>query len=142
MSIWDWWHNFWHPTPTPPTPLPTPPPNIPFPGPTPVPNSLIIEVFNEINRFRTNHGRSALKIDKGLMRQAQNHSVDMANEQRIDHDGFAARIEAVHPNTRAAENVEYNQYLTAADIVRQWVNSPPHLKNLLGDYDLIGICLL
>jgi uncharacterized protein YkwD len=130
-GFWNWWQNFWHPKPVV-TPIPIPPPlgNI---------SLLIKAVFLQINTFRSGQGLPALKYDQGLAAGAQEHSVVMASKQALSHDGFEQRIESVHPNTAGAENVEYNNYQTAVQIVQQWANSPPHRANMVGNYDLVGL---
>ena len=127
MNIWQWWWNLWKPPP------------VPGSGPTQVPNSLITDVFNELNLLRNKNGLSPFKNDEGMRVKAQSHSVDMAKALQLSHTGFPDRVESVHPNTRAAEDVEYNSRTTAVLIVQQWAQSAPHLRNILGDYNLIGL---
>src|SRR5947208_2195691 len=103
------------------------------------PPALQPDIIGALNAVRKAHKLNSLELDSGLMVQAQNHSVDMARELRLNHDGFARRIAAVHPNTLASEDVEYNMYLMPATIVNQWMMSEGHKRNILSHANRVGV---
>jgi uncharacterized protein YkwD len=60
----------------------------------------------------------------------------------FSHNGFEARVKAIPLSyNSAAENVAFNMGYTnpAKQAVIGWLNSPGHLKNLRGRYNLTGI---
>jgi len=58
------------------------------------------------------------------------------------HEGFEERVATISKTkgrvAGAAENVAYGT-LDAEAVVNGWIKSPGHRKNMLGDYNLIGI---
>ncbi|WP_058535753.1 CAP domain-containing protein [Legionella saoudiensis] len=100
-------------------------------------------VLMEINAYRKQHGLSPLKMENNMVREARLHSQDMATHRMpFGHQGFGKRITRLHKqikNTGAgAENVAYN-YKNAHIVVQQWLRSPGHKRNIVGNYDLTGI---
>ncbi|MFJ1268281.1 CAP domain-containing protein [Legionella lytica] len=100
-------------------------------------------VLVHINAYRKQHGLSPLKMDNDMVREARQHSLDMATHRMpFGHQDFAKRITRLHKqlkNTGAgAENVAYN-YKNAQIVVQQWVRSSGHKRNIVGNYDLTGI---
>jgi uncharacterized protein YkwD len=96
-----------------------------------------------INEYRQKHGLSPLKMDNRIIKEAKNHSIDMANHTMpFGHKYFMSRIDRLHAQIKhsnaGAENVAYN-YKDAQDVVKNWVRSPGHKKNIEGNYDLTGI---
>jgi uncharacterized protein YkwD len=108
-------------------------------------DSLEQAVYSQINDYRTSHGLSSLTLDPRISQQARNHSQDMASGQvPFGHDGFAQRIQAIGQVislNAAAENVAYNQGYSdpVTQAVQGWLNSPGHLTNIQGQYNLTGI---
>jgi uncharacterized protein YkwD len=100
-------------------------------------------VLVQINAYRKQHGLSPLKMDNNMVREARQHSLDMATHRMpFGHQDFFKRITRLHKqikNTGAgAENVAYN-YKNAQIVVQQWVRSSGHKRNIVGNYDLTGI---
>lgn len=101
------------------------------------------EVLVHINEYRQRHGLSKLAMDQNLVREAKQHSTDMATHKMpFGHQGFAKRISHAHAQIKnsgaGAENVAYN-YKDARTVVQQWVLSPGHKRNIIGNYNLTGI---
>jgi uncharacterized protein YkwD len=100
-------------------------------------------ILVHINEYRHKHGLSALKMDKNMVREAKNHSIDMANHTMpFGHKYFKSRIDRLHAKIKnsnaGAENVAYN-YKDAENVVKNWVRSPGHKRNIEGNYDLTGV---
>ncbi|KTD74177.1 CAP domain-containing protein [Legionella tucsonensis] len=96
-----------------------------------------------INDYRQKHGLSKLIMDDHMVIQARQHSLDMANHRmHFGHQDFGKRIAKLRSQIKntggAAENVAYN-YKTAQIVVSQWVKSPGHRRNIVGNYNLTGI---
>ncbi|AKG20826.1 CAP domain-containing protein [Calothrix sp. 336/3] len=100
-------------------------------------------VLEQINRYRIAHGLPALTINQNISRQARVHSQQMAEGQvPFSHDGFKKRVNAIPLRYQsAAENVAFNQGYNdpAAQAMLGWLNSPGHLSNIHGDFNLTGI---
>jgi uncharacterized protein YkwD len=98
------------------------------------------------NRERRRHGVRPLKASQPLTRVAQNHADDMAARRYFDHDtkggpSWDQRLRRARPSGAIGENIAFGQ-IYAAQVVRDWMNSPPHRRNILDpDFTLIGIGL-
>ena len=106
---------------------------------TAIQNAILIH----INEYRQKHGLSPLKMDNRIVKEAKNHSIDMANHtMTFGHKYFKSRIDRLHSQIKnsnaGAENVAYN-YKDAQDVVNNWVRSPGHKRNIDGNYNLTGI---
>lgn len=96
-----------------------------------------------INEYRQQHGLSKLTMDNHIVIQAKQHSEDMANHRMpFGHKDFGKRIAKIRTQIKntggGAENVAYN-YKSAQEVVRQWLRSPGHKRNIVGHYNLTGI---
>ena len=100
------------------------------------------QVLAAINAYRVAHGRVALREAKGLDRSARQHSLEMGRRGYFAHssaDGtaFWRRIQHYysqggHSFWAVGENLVWRSpSLTAAEAMKLWIGSPPHLKNLL-----------
>jgi uncharacterized protein YkwD len=100
-------------------------------------------ILMHINKYRLQHGLPQLQMDNRIVKEAKKHSLDMANHnQPFGHNQFKNRIDRlyaqIHSNG-AAENVAYN-YKDAEDVVKNWLRSPGHKRNIDGQrYRLTGI---
>lgn len=104
---------------------------------------LAAEILVYINQYRVQHGLSKLTMNPALTREAEQHSMEMANHRvPFGHDGFSQRMTHLHESVAnslsGAENVAYN-YKTARIVVDGWIHSPGHRQNLMGHYNLTGI---
>lgn len=109
-----------------------------------------------INRKRADAGLGDLEMDGRLVRAATTHSEDMVARDYFDHNGplgdtvitralKAGYLTGTELRWQLAENLATGtgSLGTAAGIVRQWMQSPPHRANLmLPDARDAGIGLL
>jgi len=104
--------------------------------------SLNRQVLVAVNRFRVEHGLSALSESGGLDSSACQHSFEMGRFGYFahpSHDGaaFWKRIRHYYPAKgdpywSVGENLVWrDQALSAGQAMKLWIASPPHLKNLL-----------
>jgi uncharacterized protein YkwD len=85
------------------------------------------ETATSLNGFRASHGLSQLRTDATLTALASEHAADMARRDSLDHNGFMTHR---GPRGARAENVAYGCGETTC-VIRQWVNSSGHRKNML-----------
>ncbi|WP_118975598.1 CAP domain-containing protein [Taibaiella koreensis] len=105
--------------------------------------SLIDDILRYTNEYRQSKGKPPLELDNEASDQAEAHSRDMAKGRNgFGHEGFNDRVKAVSNSvgkvSAAAENVAYGD-MNARQVVDGWIKSKGHRKNMLGDYNLIGI---
>jgi uncharacterized protein YkwD len=101
------------------------------------------QILYYTNQFRASNGLPPLKREINCNLLAEKHSQDMASGRtEFGHDGFEVRAAAIGKvlggMSGAAENVAYGT-LDAKGVVDGWIKSPGHRKNMLGNYNLIGI---
>lgn len=101
------------------------------------------QILYYTNRFRADHGLAPLKREINCNLLAEKHSQDMASgKTSFGHDGFEVRAAAIGKvlggMSGAAENVAHGT-LDAKGVVDGWIKSPGHRKNMLGNFNLIGI---
>lgn len=100
-------------------------------------------VFEQINLYRVSQGLPKLTLNANITRQARIHSQNMAQGKvPFSHQGFERRVNAIPLiYNSAAENVAFNLGYSnpANQAVIGWLNSPGHLKNIRGNYNLTGI---
>ncbi|HRD69615.1 MAG TPA: CAP domain-containing protein [Legionella sp.] len=106
-------------------------------------SSIQKDILISINKYRTTHGLSPLILNESISIEARKHSQDMANHKMpFGHNQFLTRIKRLHGQIKnsgaAAENVAYN-YKDGHDVVKNWLLSPGHKRNIDGNYDLTGI---
>ncbi|MGR6916731.1 CAP domain-containing protein [[Actinomadura] parvosata] len=134
------------PTSTPPaTRTPTPAPRKTAGQATSVGTALESEVVRLTNAERAKGGCDPLRQDARLRRAAFGHSADMAKRGYFDHDSqdgrdMVDRIRATGFSGSAwAENIAKGQR-TAAQVVRDWMNSAGHRENIMNcSYTHIGV---
>ena len=107
--------------------------------------NLELSVHQQINQYRQSRNLSPLTLDPRISEQARLHSEAMASSRvSFSHDGFEGRVKALEksiPYRSAAENIAYNQGYSdpAKQAVEGWLQSPGHLKNIQGEFNLTGI---
>ncbi|MCF2148562.1 CAP domain-containing protein [Desmonostoc muscorum LEGE 12446] len=108
-------------------------------------NTAAIEqsVFTQINSYRASKGLPALTRNSAIDNQARIHSQNMASGKvAFGHSGIQERLKAIGITYKAAgENVAYNQGSSdpAKQAVQGWLQSPGHLANIKGNYNLTGV---
>lgn len=105
-----------------------------------------LEVFNLINKQRTNNGLSALKIDSEVQNVARIKAQDMVNNNYFSHNSptYGSPFDMLNSYKvsykTAGENIAGNSSNTAA--VNAWMNSSGHKANILNssfNYTGIGV---
>ena len=104
--------------------------------------SLNHQVIAAVNRFRVAHGLVALQESAALDSSARQHSLEMGRLGYFahpSHDGtaFWKRIQRFYPSKShsywsVGENLVWaSPSLSVAGAMKDWISSPPHLRNLL-----------
>lgn len=102
-------------------------------------------ILDDINAYRVKHGLSQLKMNDAISIEAKKHSRDMAlNVVPFGHELFKERMRRLFGQFKRprgiAENVAYTSSGRNADeLVKLWLNSPGHRRNIEGNYNLTGI---
>lgn len=104
---------------------------------------LVADVINQTNTFRAANGLTELEMLDELNTIAQKHSENMASGRvSFGHSGFAKRAALARKKIEGvngfAENVAYGP-TSAAQLISMWKDSPPHRRNMLGQYEFVGI---
>lgn len=117
----------------------------PSPEPLPVgmqecPQSFVNDVIGIVNQLRAANGLATLSLASSLNRVARSHSIRMARDRVLSHDGFAEEMDAAQlPFRRAGQNVAVG-FPTPQSAVNAWMNSAGHRANILKpDYSLTGV---
>ena len=112
------------------------------------------QVMREVNRVRTQHDLKSLKWSTSLARAAARHSRSMATGGYFAHKSFNGlafwrRIKAFYSANRrkywsVGENLAWaSPDLNAKQVVKMWMESPPHRANLLSKkWHEIGISVM
>lgn len=101
------------------------------------------QILELINKHRKSKGLPALQYNLVIAGVAREHTMNMATKKvSFGHGGFSARFKYLTTHvsgvTAVAENVAYGSQ-TAEEVVKGWLDSPPHRKNIEGDFRLTGI---
>ncbi len=103
-------------------------------------DSVEAEVHRLVNEHRAGIGLSALQWNETIAIKCRQHSVEMANTNKLNHDGFNERINNIGKTISwswAGENVAYNY--SAEAVVIAWLNSPGHKSNIESNSNLTGV---
>lgn len=108
---------------------------------------LVQQMYEGVNAYRASINLTPLRLNIHINQQAQIHSQNMAQQVvEFSHQGFQARVDALALEgqidyNHGAENVAFNQgYDAPAQIaIAEWIESPGHHKNMIGDFNLTGI---
>lgn len=109
----------------------------------PTEEAMPLQILHYINEYRVAHGLNTLKMNEQVSEEARLHSRNMAIHRiGFGHIGFGKRIERLYKRVGncqgGAENVAYN-YKSAKTVVSEWIKSPGHRRNIVGNYNLTGI---
>jgi uncharacterized protein YkwD len=101
------------------------------------------DILYYTNKYRQSKGKPPLELNSAISKEARNHSRDMAaGRTGFGHGGFSQRTARLKDKlgnvSGAGENVAYGD-LDAEAVVQLWIKSAPHRKNLLGNYNLMGV---
>ena len=104
----------------------------------------VAEVVELHNAERAAAKLPKLEVSAMLRKAAVRQADDMASTGKMSHKGSdgstsAERIrQAGYHYRRAGENVAYGK-LTPTRLMRGWMESPPHRRNILGGYSQVGV---
>ncbi|MGR6466865.1 CAP domain-containing protein [Rhizobium sp. PAMB 3182] len=103
------------------------------------------EALPLVNELRAKSGLPPLAIDRHAQAAALDQARRMARAGEMQHNiGFGAdfgkRMKGQDVQLPAAENIASGQRSTE-DAVTAWINSPKHLKNMLGSYKGLGVAV-
>jgi uncharacterized protein YkwD len=107
------------------------------------PKTACAEIVKAHNRKRAAAKLPALAISLKLEDAARRHAKDMAAQGKMTHkgsDGSSAieRIKAAgYQYRRAGENIAAGHF-TIDGLMKGWMDSPPHRRNILGSFSQIG----
>lgn len=82
----------------------------------------------DLNSFRRQHKLPPLSVSAQLAGAAYSHAHDLARRQRLDHNGFRARLASI--SSAGAENVLVGCDDSACAF-RMWAKSAGHRRNML-----------
>jgi len=108
------------------------------------PKTACAELVKAHNRLRADAKLPALAISPKLREAARVHAEDMASHGKMTHkgsDGSSAidRITAQgYSYRRAGENIAAGHF-TIDGLMKGWMDSPPHKRNILGSFSQIGV---
>lgn len=97
------------------------------------------EVLDLVNAERAEYDLEPLKWDNTLAKLAEDYCLDMINRDFFSHntpDGKTLFDRMAENNIKysvAGENIAYGQS-SPEEVVKQWLNSPGHRKNILNPY--------
>ncbi|MFY8004290.1 MAG: CAP domain-containing protein [Chitinophagaceae bacterium] len=104
------------------------------------------EVFDLVNAYRVEKGLIPLQWFAPGYNDVREHSNQMASRRvSFGHDGFEFRAENIRKSTTQhlaaiAENVAFGK-LTAEAVVKGWINSKPHRKNIEGNFNFSALAI-
>lgn len=98
--------------------------------------SIEVQILELINNHRLSKGLNPLKSMTVIKSTAHSHTDYMVDIQKVSHDNFFARSNYLKDNAgakRVSENVAYG-FTKAESVVRAWIKSEAHRKNIEGDF--------
>lgn len=102
-----------------------------------------IEEFLRLsNEHRQQNGKDPLRLDDTICALAKEHNdLMVSGKKKLSHDGFSNRARRIENSMANAENVCCcsDQEEPLKVLLNQFVNDPNNNKNLLGDYNTVGI---
>lgn len=104
-------------------------------------SAIEIEIMDLVNDYRVSKGLNELEFRDEISWEAEDHNFYMIQKEEVSHEGFATRYSALTKSVGAktvSENVAYG-YSTAEAVVKAWIASEGHRKNMEGDLTHFGI---
>lgn len=104
-------------------------------------SSIELDVLQLINSYRVQEGMPEFILLDEVSSQADLHNEHMVVKDEVCHHFFGKRYKALvegHGALAVSENVAFG-YRTADAVVRAWVRSQGHRKNLKGNFTHFGI---
>ncbi|RYU97124.1 CAP domain-containing protein [Emticicia agri] len=100
-------------------------------------------ILEEVNAYRATKKLKPMQMMPLITEAAMKHSKDMGRGRvPFGHDGFDDRMDKIMRKidkaNACAENVAFGKF-TAKEVVKRWIQSPGHRKNIEGNYNLTGI---
>ena len=101
------------------------------------------QILNAVNQYRQSKGLPPLQASFVISAEARTHSMNMATKRvKFGHTGLSARMKIITSKikgvTSVAENVAVGN-MSAEEVVKTWLGSEGHRKNIEGNYTLTGI---
>jgi uncharacterized protein YkwD len=101
------------------------------------------EVGELVNQFRVERGLAPLQWNDSLMLAAQRYAEELAQRRTLSHTGVdgstaSERAAAAGFQGAVAENLA-SGFQDPVAVVEAWIASPGHLRNLLIDFEYLGI---
>lgn len=99
------------------------------------------EILTAVNKYRKTKGLSQLKKVDDITVQAEDHTFYMVERNVVNHDNFILRYNVLVQEIGAksvSENIGYG-YGTSGGVVKAWIESEGHRKNIEGDFTHFGI---
>jgi uncharacterized protein YkwD len=94
------------------------------------------EILALINDYRTEEGLNRLERLTIVKSAAHTHTDYMVDNKAVSHANFFVRSNFLKENAGAksvSENVAFG-FTSAASVVKAWIKSESHRKNMIGDY--------
>ncbi len=102
------------------------------------------EVIKAHNRIRAEAKLPPLEVSSKLQAAAEKHAKDMAAQGKMSHNGSDGSS-SIHRITakgykyrRAGENIAAGQF-NVEGLMKGWMESPHHKRNILGSFSQIGV---
>ncbi|OJW84359.1 MAG: hypothetical protein BGO69_11435 [Bacteroidetes bacterium 46-16] len=100
------------------------------------------DILHYVNQHREEIGKSPLSLLPAITKEAIEHSKNMARHKvPFGHDGFKERADNIRRSKSfqaMGENVAYGE-LDAEGVVKLWLKSGGHRRNIEGDFNYTGI---
>ncbi len=106
--------------------------------------ALRAEVIETHNRIRAEAKLPPFSVSPRLQAAAEAHAKDMAAQGKMAHTGsdgstVGVRVKAQqYRYFRVGENIAHGRFTTPR-LMKGWMDSPPHKRNILGSFSQIGV---
>ncbi|MBQ4526492.1 MAG: hypothetical protein II998_00305 [Clostridia bacterium] len=106
---------------------------------------MAVKAMNLINKQRVEYGLDELIIDDNISAVALGHSMDMAENNYIDHVSITGttpfeRLDMAGIYYTSASEILASGFITPEDVVNSWMNSPSHRQSIINsEFTHIGL---